>query len=203
MEKEYDPNAHKQIGAPRDRERSGGRHSADRQGVVLVRSNARRRSKVLMPLCLTLALGGAAPLLAATGAVRGKVTPSTGTLSKGTVVKVTHLPGNSYTLRVPIQPDGTYAIPQLAQGEYRFDVLDPSNKVIGSTKSMVNPGTDNVISLQCTPRAVAPAGRGVSKGARWGWIGGGVGAVAIVAAANGGTDHKCDRDISPAKPGRQ
>jgi hypothetical protein len=168
-----------------------------------MRFNARRRIDVLMLLCLAFALSGVTPLLAATGAVKGKVTPSTGTLPKGTVVRVTRLPGESYTLRVPIQPDGTYAIPQLAQGEYRFEVLDPSNKVIGSTKSMVNPATDNVISLECTPRAVASAGSRMSKGARWGWIGGGVGAVAVVAAASGGKDHKCDHDISPAKPGRQ
>jgi hypothetical protein len=165
--------------------------------------NARGRTGVLMVLCLGFALAGVTPLLAAMGAVKGTVTPSAGTLPKGAVVRATRLPSETYTLRVPIQPDGSYGIPQLAQGEYRFDVLDSSNKVIGSMKSMVNPAMDNVVSLTCTPRAVAAGGGGMSKAARWGWIGGGVGAVAIVAAASGGNGHNCDHDISPAKPGRQ
>lgn len=169
-----------------------------------MRSIARIRIDVLTVLCLVLSLCGVVPLLAAAGSVKGSVKTTSGAIPQGSVIRATQLPERTSTSRTAIGADGTFSFPELLPGIYVFDVLDPSGKVIGWKKADITASAENVLSLSCTPAGAAVANGGVSKATRWAWIGGAAGAFTLAAVERGrGDDNRCDRDISPVKPGRQ
>lgn len=169
-----------------------------------MRPIARIRIDVLTVLCLVLSLCGVVQLLAAAGGVKGSVKTTSSVIPKGSVIRATQLHERTFTSSTAIGEDGTFSFPELPPGTYVFDVLDPSGKVIGWKKADVSASAENVLSLSCTPTGAGAARGGVSKATRWAWIGGGAGAVALAAVGRGGgDDDPCDRDISPAKPGRQ
>ncbi len=108
-------------------------------------------------LCFMLALNlvGVSQALAANGSVQGRVTVDSGTLPKGSVVRATPLSGGGAPVRAPIGPDGSYAIAQLPEGAYQFEVVGPDGAILGpARKTLVSP---KAIQLNLTARGVAPA----------------------------------------------
>jgi hypothetical protein len=104
---------------------------------------------------LILQLCGGTAVWAANAAVHGRVTVEGGMLPQGARVKATPMDGGA-PIVVPVAPDGTYKIAQLAEGAYLFEVTGPDGAALGSgTPTLVPPGDLPLpLRVQLKPRAV-------------------------------------------------
>jgi hypothetical protein len=108
-------------------------------------------------LCFMLAsnLLGVSQAFAANGSVQGRVTVASGSLPPGSTVRATPLSGGGAPATAPIGADGSFAIAQLPEGAYQFEVVGPDGAILGpARKTLVSP---KAIQLNLTARGVAPA----------------------------------------------
>ncbi len=99
-------------------------------------------------------LGGVSLLLAANGSVEGRVIVEGGKLPQGTIVRATEISGAA-SLRATIQDDGTYKIPSIPEGPYRFELVAPDGTVLGTTRTLITPSAVQ-LNLKATVRPSAP-----------------------------------------------
>ena len=116
----------------------------------------RHRSRSLVVFILLSAmfhLGGVSLLLAANGSVEGRVIVEGGKLPQGTIVRATEISGAA-SLRATIQDDGTYKIPSIPEGPYRFELVAPDGTILGTTRTLITPSVVH-LNLKATVRPSA------------------------------------------------
>ena len=147
--------------------------------------------------------------LAANGTVTGRLLVQGVTVPPGSVVRATPAEGGP-AVTSALSPDLAYSFASLSEGSYLFEVVDKGGHVVGTgIRTHVPAGQvqlDLVVKPQgppgtATPRPPKPAGGGtMSKGKKWGIIGGVVGGLVVAAAAASGGSSSSDHQGSPSGP---
>ncbi|MGH9870471.1 MAG: carboxypeptidase-like regulatory domain-containing protein [Candidatus Polarisedimenticolia bacterium] len=144
----------------------------------------------LLVAALLAVLSPSPALSAGAGTIKGTLLDSNGQPMVGYTVKVVDSTGAVYE-SPPTGPDGKYEIPNLAEGSYTYQIVDPTGKIVPVQIPAVNLQAGTVVTQ---PIAIVPKSAG-GKGALTAWlVGGGAAVLAAIAIASGNNDDDNDDD---------